>query len=101
MKVVFQGESIAGASGPGDPRPALQAMLETRSIAVVGASARPDSVGSRMLAEVVRSPSILSSDSKVPLMPPGRQQSAPTAPNGHATAINKATARAGRSGAGA
>ncbi|HEY3906076.1 MAG TPA: acetate--CoA ligase family protein [Streptosporangiaceae bacterium] len=32
-------------------------MLEARSIAIVGASARPDSFGSRMLAEVGRSPS--------------------------------------------
>jgi acyl-CoA synthetase (NDP forming) len=57
MKIDFQGESIAPASGPGDHRPALQAMLEARSIAIVGASARPDSFGSRMLAEVRRSPS--------------------------------------------
>ncbi|HEX9624933.1 MAG TPA: acetate--CoA ligase family protein [Streptosporangiaceae bacterium] len=42
--------------GPGDQRPALQAMLEARSVAIVGASARPDSFGSRMLAEVGRSP---------------------------------------------
>jgi len=32
-------------------------MLEARSVAIVGASARPDSFGSRMLAEVGRSPS--------------------------------------------
>jgi acetate---CoA ligase (ADP-forming) len=32
-------------------------MLEARSIAIVGASSRPDSFGSRMLAEVGRSPS--------------------------------------------
>ncbi|HET7016890.1 MAG TPA: acetate--CoA ligase family protein, partial [Streptosporangiaceae bacterium] len=57
MKVDFQGESIAPASGLGDQRSALQAMLEARSIAIVGASARPDSFGSRMLAEVGRSPS--------------------------------------------
>jgi len=31
-------------------------MLEARSVAIVGASARPDSFGSRMLAEVGRSP---------------------------------------------
>jgi acyl-CoA synthetase (NDP forming) len=57
MKADFQGESFAGASGLGDQRPALQAMLEAQSIAVVGASARPDSFGARMLAEVGRSPS--------------------------------------------
>lgn len=57
MKVDFQGESFAGASGLSGQRPALQAMLEARSVAIVGASARPDSFGSRMLAEVGRSPS--------------------------------------------
>src|SRR5712691_10918005 len=57
MKVEFQGESFAGASGRSDRRPALQTMLEARSVAIVGASARPDSFGSRMLAEVGRSPS--------------------------------------------
>ncbi len=37
-------------------RPALLAMLEARSVAIVGASARPDSFGARMLAEVGKSP---------------------------------------------
>jgi len=32
-------------------------MLEARSVALVGASARPDSLGARMIAEVARSPS--------------------------------------------
>jgi len=42
-----------GPSGPQDR--ALLAMLEARSVALVGASRRPDSFGSRMLAEVVKS----------------------------------------------
>jgi len=37
-------------------RTALLALLEARSVAVVGASARPDSFGARMLAEVAKSP---------------------------------------------
>ena len=37
--------------------PAVTAMLEARSIALVGASARPGSLGARMIAEVTRSPS--------------------------------------------
>jgi acetate---CoA ligase (ADP-forming) len=45
---------------PGDPgggyRPALLAMLEARSVALVGASSRPGSLGERMVAEVGRSP---------------------------------------------
>ena len=32
-------------------------MLEARSVALVGASARPGSLGARMIAEVARSPS--------------------------------------------
>ncbi|MBV9093267.1 MAG: CoA-binding protein, partial [Streptosporangiaceae bacterium] len=36
---------------------ALTAMLEARSVALVGASARPGSLGARMVAEVARSPS--------------------------------------------
>src|SRR5215472_11412850 len=36
-------------------RPAMRAMLEARSVAIVGASARPGSFGARMLAEVGRS----------------------------------------------
>ena len=36
---------------------AIQAMLEARSVALVGASARPGSLGARMIAEVARSPS--------------------------------------------
>jgi acyl-CoA synthetase (NDP forming) len=40
----------------GTYRPALLAMLEARSVALVGASSRPGSLGERMLAEVSRSP---------------------------------------------
>ena len=36
--------------------PALRAMLEARSVALVGASPRPGSLGARMVAEVARSP---------------------------------------------
>jgi acetate---CoA ligase (ADP-forming) len=39
------------------PAQAVSAMLEARSIALVGASARPGSLGARMVAEVARSPS--------------------------------------------
>jgi acyl-CoA synthetase (NDP forming) len=41
---------------PGSYRPALLAMLEARSVALVGASSRPGSLGERMVAEVARSP---------------------------------------------
>jgi acyl-CoA synthetase (NDP forming) len=44
-------------AGPGEPGPAVRAMLEARRIALVGASARPGSFGERMVAEVSRSPS--------------------------------------------
>ena len=36
--------------------PAVTTMLEARSVALVGASARPGSLGARMIAEVARSP---------------------------------------------
>ncbi len=42
-------------TAPAAPRPALRAMLEARSVAIVGASARPGSFGARMVAEVARS----------------------------------------------
>ena len=42
---------------PQGSRPAVTAMLEARSVALVGASARPGSLGERMVAEVARSPS--------------------------------------------
>jgi acetate---CoA ligase (ADP-forming) len=51
------GEVAAGAEPiPGSCRPALLAMLEARSVALVGASERPGSLGARMIAEVSRSP---------------------------------------------
>ena len=42
--------------GPARQRPALLALLEARSIALVGASPRPGSFGRRMIDEVARSP---------------------------------------------
>ena len=39
------------------PAKAVTAMLEARSVALVGASARPGSLGARMIAEMARSPS--------------------------------------------
>ena len=56
--------SDAGAAAPvpGLPgtgvaaRPALTAMLEARSVALVGASPRPGSLGERMVSEVTKSP---------------------------------------------
>jgi acyl-CoA synthetase (NDP forming) len=56
--------SDAGAAAPvpGLPgtevvdRPALAAMLEARSVALVGASSRPGSLGERMVSEVTKSP---------------------------------------------
>ena len=53
----------AAAPGPGFPgtgvadRPSLTAMLEARTVALVGASPRPGSLGERMVSEVTRSPS--------------------------------------------
>ena len=52
----------AAAPVPGLPgtgvvdRPALTAMLEARSVALVGASPRPGSLGERMVSEVTKSP---------------------------------------------
>jgi len=42
---------------PATQTSALTAMLEARSVALVGASARPGSLGARMIEEVARSPS--------------------------------------------
>jgi acetate---CoA ligase (ADP-forming) len=42
---------------PQESRGAVTAMLEARSVALVGASARPGSLGARMIAEMARSPS--------------------------------------------
>ena len=53
----------AAAPGPDFPgtgvadRPSLTAMLEARTVALVGASPRPGSLGERMVSEVTRSPS--------------------------------------------
>ena len=53
----------AATPGPGLPgpgvadRPPLTAMLEARTVALVGASPRPGSLGERMVSEVTRSPS--------------------------------------------
>lgn len=46
-----------GAGRPSPGRPALAAMLEARTVALVGASPRPGSLGGRMVSEVTRSPS--------------------------------------------
>jgi acyl-CoA synthetase (NDP forming) len=53
--------SSAAKTGPAPARThrataAVTAMLEARSVALVGASARPGSLGERMVAEVARSP---------------------------------------------
>ncbi|MET1060057.1 MAG: CoA-binding protein, partial [Nocardioides sp.] len=49
-------------------RPRLRRMLEGRTVAVVGASERPDSFGWRMTTEVLRSPGV----EQVWLVNPGR-----------------------------
>jgi acetate---CoA ligase (ADP-forming) len=51
----FPGTGAAGRRPPG--RRALAAMLEARTVALVGASPRPGSLGERMVSEVTRSPS--------------------------------------------
>ena len=52
--------AAAGAGDGGRPaagvQPALRAMLEARSVALVGASPRAGSLGERMISEVTRSP---------------------------------------------
>ncbi len=56
-------DAAAATPGPGFPgpgvadRPAVTAMLEARTVALVGASPRPGSLGERMISEVTRSPS--------------------------------------------
>jgi acyl-CoA synthetase (NDP forming) len=50
------GQASPAAAG-GQASTAVTAMLEARSVALVGASARPGSLGARMIAEVARSPS--------------------------------------------
>ena len=50
--------SAAGPASPAGPASsAVTAMLEARSVALVGASARPGSLGARMIEEMARSPS--------------------------------------------
>jgi acyl-CoA synthetase (NDP forming) len=44
-------------TAPAQTGTSVTAMLEARSVALVGASARPGSLGARMIAEVTRSPS--------------------------------------------
>jgi acetate---CoA ligase (ADP-forming) len=49
---------VPGFPGTGAAdRPAVTAMLEARTVALVGASPRPGSLGERMVSEVTRSPS--------------------------------------------
>ena len=59
----FPANGAAARPAPGHPRrparagrPALAAMLEARSVALVGASPRPGSLGERMVSEVTKSP---------------------------------------------
>jgi acetate---CoA ligase (ADP-forming) len=47
---------VRGSSPGLAAEPALRAMLEARSVALVGASPRPGTLGARMVAEVARSP---------------------------------------------
>ena len=54
---VADGAALAGSPTAGAAPHPLAAMLEARSIALVGASARPGSFGERMVEEVARSPS--------------------------------------------
>ncbi len=49
--------TVPARAGPAQAGPAVAAMLEARSVALVGASARPGSLGARMIAEMARSPS--------------------------------------------
>ena len=54
MTVTVQGGPAGSAPSASS---AVTAMLEARSVALVGASARPGSLGARMIAELARSPS--------------------------------------------
>jgi acyl-CoA synthetase (NDP forming) len=60
LRPVTPARPARAARGTGPPgagqRPALTAMLEARSVALVGASPRPGSLGQRMVTEVARSP---------------------------------------------
>ncbi|MDX6334572.1 MAG: hypothetical protein QOG05_1912 [Streptosporangiaceae bacterium] len=58
MSHVAAAAPVPGLPGPGPAgQPAVKAMLEARSVALVGASPRPGSLGERMVSEVTRSPS--------------------------------------------
>ncbi|MCW2909328.1 MAG: acetyl-CoA synthetase, partial [Actinomycetia bacterium] len=58
MSHVAAAAPVPGLPGPGAAgQPAVKAMLEARSVALVGASPRPGSLGERMVSEVTRSPS--------------------------------------------
>src|SRR5512132_1380842 len=57
MRSAMHSPAAAGsASGHYTSAAVLRRMLEARSIAVVGASARPGSFGERLAVEVIRSP---------------------------------------------
>ena len=57
MSDVGAAAPVPGLPGTGvAARPALTAMLEARSVALVGASPRPGSLGERMVSEVTKSP---------------------------------------------
>jgi acetate---CoA ligase (ADP-forming) len=49
--------TASAQASPAQADTAVTAMLEARSVALVGASARPGSLGARMVAEMARSPS--------------------------------------------
>ena len=58
MSDVAAAAPVPGFPGTGAAdRPAVTAMLEARTVALVGASPRPGSLGERMVSEVTRSPS--------------------------------------------
>ena len=57
MSDVGAAAPVPGLPGTGvADRPALTAMLEARTVALVGASPRPGSLGERMVGEVTKSP---------------------------------------------
>jgi acyl-CoA synthetase (NDP forming) len=76
--VEHEGTGATGASS-GRDRARLRQMLEARTVAVVGASDRPDSFGRRMTTEVLRSPGV----EQAWLVNPGRGQvlGRPTVPS--------------------
>jgi acetate---CoA ligase (ADP-forming) len=54
MTTEIHSKRLAGPA-PGEPGPGLLSLLEAKSVAIVGASARPDSFGARMLAQAGKS----------------------------------------------